>query len=547
MRSPLLATCSLFAACMGVTEGAPPVATNERSAIGTNLARVADFSDEWSFVDCMKQSRSWISGSKQEFDDKRPIAVDASGWITRLEPGQIARTLFFWRDGGLDYPSGTYVVLYEGEGKIEWENAQVVEDAPGRMTIDVRAAPRGFAMNIVATNPENPLRKIRVLMPGGSCENDGMLACVKDSDCKSSKCVPFERNHQKQIFHPLFLSRIQPYSVLRFMDWMATNYPVGQLPTRQAIQVDWSNRPKPTDARWTEKGVPIEVIVELSNRMKANPWLSVNHLSSDEYVRELATYVRDHLDPSLKAYVEHSNEVWNDVFLQSQYAKQRGMELGLSTNETEAKIRYHAKRSLEIFRIFQSVFRSERRFVRVMGSFAVNPWISGTALSFRDAMKETDALAIAPYFGNYLGYDDMKAHVISTPVEKLLEELEANAVPEAAKGIKASAEVAKKAGVQLIAYEGGQHLAAVGAAMHDPAFVEKLAEVNRHPKMKQVYLAALASWKDNGGKLFVHYNSCQSASKYGVFGALERLTQKRSEAPKYDALLEFIEKNPRWW
>ena len=52
--------------------------------------------------------------------------------------------------------------------------------------------------------------------------------------------------------------------------------------------------------------------------------------------------VRDTLDPSLKVYIEDSDEVWNGHYTAAVYARQQGLALGLSDNPFEAQIRYHA-------------------------------------------------------------------------------------------------------------------------------------------------------------------------------------------------------------
>jgi hypothetical protein len=65
--------------------------------------------------------------------------------------------------------------------------------------------------------------------------------------------------------------------------------------------------------------------------------------------------------------------------------------------------------------------------------------------------------------------------------------------------------------------------------------------------MKELYLKYLDAWRTAGGQLFMHYLSCYRPSIYGRWGALEHLMQERTQAPKYDALMEFVEKHPRWW
>lgn len=516
---------------------------NERSPIGTNLSQLTDYSGEWAFVDAFKQSRHWISGTRERWQDDRELIKDEHGWIKSLQSGQIARTLFFWNEWGLEYPSGSYIVLYDGQGTMEWVNAKVSDQQPGRLVLEVNASPHGFALNITSTNPANYLRNIRILMPGGSCEADSATHCLIDNECGEKKCIPFERNYQTQIFHPIFLSRLKSYSILRYMEWMNTT----SVTPVHFPQVDWKDRPKVTDARWTEKGVPVEIMVELANRVGADPWFTMFHLAKDEYITEFAKVVKEKLAPERKAWVEHSNEVWNQSFDQARYVLRRGKELGLGANDFEAALRYHSTRSVETFALWSKVFGGDQRLVRVMGSMAVNPWVSEQLLAYKNAAKQTDVLAIAPYFGGYLGHPEASSQVKKLSLDQLLDELDKRGLDESLKMMRDSAAVAKRAGVRLVAYEGGQHLSPVGPAAEDKDVAAKLQDLNRHPRMKGLYSKYLSQWKESGGTWFVHYNHCVKYTKWGSWGAIETLTAPRETSPKFDALLEFIEKNPRWW
>lgn len=82
----------------------------------------------------------------------------------------------------------------------------------------------------------------------------------------------------------------------------------------------WEDRPRMEDATWTSWGVPAEVMIDLSNQIGADPWFTMPHMADDAYVSNFATLVRDRLHPRLKAYVEYSNEVWNFIFPQAQWA-----------------------------------------------------------------------------------------------------------------------------------------------------------------------------------------------------------------------------------
>ena len=510
----------------------------ERSPIGTNLAEVQDYSGEWVFVDAFKQSRPWISGTEAAWEDGRELDVDDNGWVRSLKRGQIARTLLFWREG-LRYPSGKYAVLYDGEGTIAYfVNDRVVQSTRGRDVLDVDSRKGGIGLFVTSTNPRNPLRNIRVIMPGGVCNNDAFRSCAADSDCTASFCTAFEQGYRRQLFHPEFLRTLRNYSVLRFMDWTRTN---------DSEETSWKERPKPSDARYTLKGIPFELTLELAKRLGTNVWYTVPHRADDDYVGRLAQLLRERVPRERAVYIELSNEVWNSVFSQSEHARRRGTELGLSKDPFEAQLRYHSRRSREVFAIFSRTLAGGPALVRVLGSQASNAWVSSTLLEHENAAADTDALAIAPYFGGYLGEPEQEKRVQRLSLDQLMTELEERALPETIGWIRDQAAAIHQHRVSLIAYEGGQHLTGVGASVDNPRLNRLFDAANRDRRMHALYLELLERWRELGGALFVHYLSCGAYSKWGRWGALEAPDQPLSRAPKHAALLEFSERNPAWW
>jgi hypothetical protein len=506
--------------------------------VGTNLAAQRDWSQEWAFVDAFRVSRPWISGAglNGTFDDGRAVATDADGWVSSLAAGQVARTLLLWDLDG-HYPAGSYVVLYEGEGTLAYQGAaSKTSGTPGRDVLQVTPASGGIVLNITATNAANPLRNIRVLMPGGICEADPFTYAPGSTACGAGAYRSFETHYASIVFHPKFLERLRAYRVLRFMDWGDTN---------DSSQSAWAERPKPGDARWSMgKGVPVEVMADLANRLGADAWFTLPHLADDDYVREYARLVRQTLRSDRKAYVEYSNEVWNSQFGQASYAESRGLALGLSANAFEAQMRFYSKRTVEVFDLWSAEFADPARLVRVMASQAANAWVSGEVLDYQSARLKTDALAIAPYFGGALGTAPSTA---SLTLDQLFAALQAASLPEAIGWMNEQASVARARGVPLIAYEGGQHLAGI-AGLEDNAALNALFDAaNRDARMGALYTSYLNAWKAAGAQLFVHYVSCEAYSKWGRWGALEYLEQPRAAAPKFDALQDFIERNAAWW
>lgn len=498
---------------------------NATSPIGTNLTGIVDWSAEWTFTDPFKQSRDWVSSSGTTWDDGRKLDLDEHGWVKSLLPGQLARTVMYWADGEKHYPAGKYVVLYDGEGKLTSFPQRIVSSEPGKLTLAVVPANGGISLTLEATNPENYIRNIRILAPDGACKDTADAACEPAG----------EADQKKSRFLPAFLDSIKSYRALRFMDWIGTN---------NSTVATFDQRPKVTDAHYTVKGVPMEIMVELSNTLKADPWFTIPHLADDDYVTKFAEYVRDHLEPNRLVYIEYSNEVWNSIFDQAHYALQQGRKLGLSGNDFEAQLRYYSHRSVEIFRIWEKVLGGTSRLVRVMASQAANSWVSEVVLGFDDAYRVTDAVAIAPYFGGYAGDPSEEARIEKMTPEALIAELRERGLSEVRDWLSKQKQVADHFKVDLIAYEGGQHLVGVGNVVNNERMTDLFASVNRHPAMKDLYLAYLDDWKKAGGGLFMQFVNTSGYSKWGSWGAYEYMGQPLTEAPKADALQTFINANP---
>ena len=102
------------------------------------------------------------------------------------------------------------------------------------------------------------------------------------------------------------------------------------------------------------------------------------------------------------------------------------------------------------------------------------------------------------------------------------------------------AEVAADHGLELVAYESGQHLVGVGAHSADEGLQDLFFAANRHARMKDLYLQAMHSWSASGGTLNCLFSSCDRPSHSGSWGLLEHQEQALSEAPKMLAVREAL-------
>jgi hypothetical protein len=542
----LLSTATILLTLLGLVHTSTVSAgPNTRSAMGINTNEIMDTTASIPFVDVFKTSlpfeegRPWITKGK--------VVYDKFGWPKNLNGGQ-AGTRFLHTVPGKAVPAGNYTVLYDGEGKMTYsDDAKLIHREKGKDIISIVPSRSGVKdelrvkLIIKHSNPNNYLRNIRVLMPGGVCSNNPFKRVSNDRQCRGSRYLSFEKYHASLIFNPAYLNYMKDFKVVRFMNMSGI--------TRNPIS-DWDKRPKITDPTWGGKegmrGAPLEIMVALANKLNADPWFSIPHKANNNYVRQQARYVKNNLKPGLKAYVEYTNEAWNSIFTQSHYVKDMGERMQLDIDRDKGGYKYFSLRSVQIFDMWEKEFGNTNRFVRVMGSWVGWTRLSEMLLSYRNAYKKTDAVAIAPYFEPSLK-NSKKARSVSQIFKMIYDPKERRSIPEVLKQIKKNADLAAKFGVELIAYEGGQHLVDWKSRSVNSHPTKLFIAANKDWRMSKAYTDFLKGWKRNGGKLFVNFSAPRTYQWYGSWGTKEYITQPTAKAPKHRAIMQFSRANPCWW
>jgi hypothetical protein len=478
--------------------------------VGINLAAVGYWSSQFPFADLMKTATPWApredsGGAGAPFPSTTPDGYPAS-----LRAGQRAITTLASDISG--YPSGRYVVLWDGEGSLGFPRdiATIVESSRGRLVLEVKAARVPLWLSLDATRAGDPVRNVRVLWPGT------------------------ESTYRTQPFNPLFLSRIAPFSSLRFMDWGETNHsPV----------VNWADRALVSDPTYqTAKGVPLELMIDLANRMRADPWFCIPHRATDDYVRSFAALVKSRLDPTLKPHIEYSNEMWNTGFGQTTWGLAESDRLGLkSPHGTPSQ--FYAQRSVQVFKLVQGVYGADKgRLVRVIAGQTVWSQFLESALAFKDTAANADVMAIAPYFIAEAAAD--KANVeasLRLSSDQVVDQMFANVRGPVASWIGTNAALARRHGLTMKAYESGSG----NVATHFPAdkvqpMTELFSRADRHPRMRELYAEYYRLWVAKGGDTMNQYLDISAWKPWGTWGALESVTQDPATSPKYQGLLDAI-------
>jgi len=493
---------------------APALAVTPRNTgalVGQNLERLGPIGRSWVFVDVFKGANDW---SAQNLNGTpwvgTPLDVDSLGWPRSLQPNQAAVTRILQAVGG-HFPAGQYVALYDGTGTLDFGgDAALVSASPGRVVLQITPSTTGFTrVRITNTSVADPIRNLRVIMPG------------------------FEGTYAAQVFHPAYLSRLAPFKVIRFLNWTLTN---------NSTITSWAQRTRPQSAtQGGVAGVAPEYIVDLCNRLGADAWVNIPHLADDDYVIQLAQLLRDSLAPDLRIFVEHSNELWG-TFQQSDYARAKGLALGLSSDPNTAALRWNAERSVHLFALFDSVFAGDRRVVRVLAGLHPNPTLGVAMLDWQNAYQHADAYATAPYFGGQLGSAANGGSTAAMTVAQVLAALDQQSlVTQAFAATQASNAAAR--GLAYVAYEGGQALYGQSGWQNDSSFTNRIVAANRDAGMRPLYAAHFSRWRAAGGGLFMNFNFLGSYTGGGCWGGYESMSQDSLTAYKMLGLMDYMIQN----
>ncbi|MBL8562651.1 MAG: M10 family metallopeptidase C-terminal domain-containing protein [Gemmobacter sp.] len=520
-------------------------------SLGTNLHGLVDWTTAFPFVNLFRQSRPWYTQSEGAFDTGQAelLDLDAAGWVRGFTqdgstaPFERVSTILF--TGG-HVPAGTYVLDWQGAGEIELGFIgadQILSQEEGRITFRLEAG-QMLQISILSTDPAG----------SGDYLRDIRLYNEQDSELIEAGAI----------FTPEFIEKIDDFRALRFMDWMATN---------NSTIVDWEDR-RPLDAaRDTvmgedDRGASVEVMVALANATRADPWFTLPHMASDDYIRQFVTYVRDHLDPGLVARFELSNEVWNWGFDQAHFAQAEAARLWGAEAEG-GWMQWYGMRAAQMAGIVAEVF-GEETGTRALNVFATQAGWQGLEQYALDAPDYVAAggtpprdapfhiYAIAPYFGGSLASEAMEAQVadwiaageagFTAAIAWLRTGDGFDTLANLGAIIAYHAQMAEDLGWQLEAYEGGQHIVDLDGLFggaQDPAQTAFFTELVRHPGFEALYAEYFALWRENGGGLLAHFSDFGEGGRYGSWGIWDSAYAEDSARAR--AVEAFRDGTEAWW
>lgn len=474
--------------------------------LGTNLAAVTYYDGVVPFANLVDHAGDWIpqrNGGAWASGD--PLTLRRDGWPSSLATDQYATAVL----AEVRYPAGDYAVSWTGSGSFDI-NGTRFSGRNGRGTVTLDGTSLAL-LNLRVTDPADPVRAVRVTVPGES---------------------------PTATFRSAYLATLRPYRALRFMDWQRTNAAAWE-PRRTFT---CANRTLPHSySQGTSSGASVERMVELANTLDADPWFTIPHEADNSWVTCVAQVVATTLEPGLTPRFEFSNETWNPTFraFHDLTAEARATGLGAGDSFLGLQLRHGQRHAAAMNAVASGFARSPgRTFVRVLAGQAANAWVLEQRAATPQVRAATDEIAIAPYLGvpGVNPFDPAVARTLAQlTVPQLFGRLTVAQSEEVDRWTSAHTTLAASLGKRLVAYEAGQHLA--GDSGND-GLTSLFTEANRTPAMGAAYRTYLQRWRAaTGNALLMHFTDVGPATKWGSWGALEYPEQVTS--PKYAELVRF--------
>ncbi len=506
--------------CIGLLHCSFLFAQEPVRPIGINLNNVSPWDPQIMFVDVMNQSHPWfvqdIEGEQFSIDSVT-VPVGQNGYPAFVPFTQGSDSFrvhtFMLSSHQHPYPEGEDTLTFDGTGEIalDYDVEPVSFTQPDTPhTFTPTPTNLGIDLAIIRSDSSDPIRNIRVVLPG------------------------FYETSELQPFHPKALELLLNFSMIRFML------------TQETLETeirDWSERTTPdsnTQFDVPGGGIAVEYIAALCNTLNADAWVNIPALANDEYIHEFARVIRDSLNHELRIYVEYGNENWNSNYISSNYVRNMGIAQGLDTDTTLAGYKYTAKRSIEIFEIFNEEFTDDTRIIKVFAGHSGLPFVAEVMLAasldptLNPNQIGVDALAIAPYFGWELSWRlHQNGGVNNLTGESLIDSLEQIMAAEITEIVTAHKVLAEQYGLDLIAYEGGQGIEAFENSPQN--YIDAMHSINRNPRMQTLYCDFYDIWYQNGGDIFTSFVFITPYDHNLAYGLLEHLEQDPTTSPKWMA------------
>ena len=309
------------------------------------------------------------------------------------------------------------------------------------------------------------------------------------------------------------------WSVLRHLNTIKGNKNGG---TTYPQTISWADRKLPSDASQDYMevmpkayGWSYDYIIELANLTNTDLWITVPIAADDNYMTELAKFIKNNLNPSINVYLELSNEVWNSQFPQYDYIGSWADALGIQSYELLGK------RTAEMALIFEDVFGEGSLNTKIRAVYAYNKnmlkWHVKPALNYvKNNIREPNTL----FYGiSRTTYISANATTVQGVIDGLYADSDDQVGDDPVNDSNRNhwidaAENWGFVGGALI-YEGGPHTPCCGKT--ENLDVGILA--HRTPEMGDLLKYNMDdNWFQLGGGVAIAYSLIRSYSRHGAWG-----------------------------
>ncbi|NDY93929.1 hypothetical protein [Ideonella livida] len=559
----------------------------------------------WMFANVLRASEAWVLSAvplnaAQADATAAALALRPDGWPAGLPAGlQMWLSTAGYPTGqdtqGTTYLHGVWVLTWEGTGTLELQTSEnngqgetlLLNDPAARRIVKLITTPRKWPVVFVrSSSAADPVRNVKLWAPASDRAGLSLTAASPLGAGQVVGSLEPAPGAAEPLFHPAFLNHLKEAGSgipLRMMSFLRINQNASAWGSRP---LTWADRGDAayafgslsvTDASWgrhevpayrQQLGMPYEWLIELCNATGNDLWIQVPHNASDDLIRNLARLIAGQnghpgLNAGLRVWFEYSNEIWNGIspyLVQHDHAAAvAAAHFGVAASAlSTAQFGWGSGRVQgQALATFQDEWKrlggSDARLVNVVAGFAEGAAYNAAVLA---SVKEVGAdlpevLAISNYFG----------YGASAEILRLQADWTGQAAPWPAALVRqaqaavrrnlhstyaswqASARVAADAGVPLVAYEGGQHLLAVGLGDGaNPAFqpfMAFLTDLQRSPVMRSLYTEHFALWNAAGGRTASLFTDLGPVSYWGYWGAKEWLSDNRSGSAKWGAFLDW--------
>lgn len=490
------------------------------------------------------------------------------------------------------YITGIYVLTWQGTGEVQFltssnngEGYETLLNTPNRIVFKMSNHLKSPVVRVLSMANGDHVRNMRLWAP----VSDGSgLELTSDSNLEPgniSASLEPAAGQPEPFWHPAYLKHQSENKagVVRFMDWLKIN---GSNNTEDTSWNDKANsnyifskfavidgdyHRHPIAAYKQKIGLPFEWMINLSNTINKDMWIQVPHTSSDDFAQGLARLIaadveNGGLKKDLRVWIEFSNEIWNPVAAylpQVNKAKQVAAEhFNIDVNEIDSFSNEHAWGAGYLqgnfLKAFENEWRtlgqSDARLINVVSGFTGNSTYNQNVLN---SVKEiganlSEVLAITNYFGHSVQGELFNLHnfgddpgVWPAELYEKSKKIVRRDIYSTYNSWEANSELAAQEGIPLVAYEGGQHMLALGYGSWDnPShadFMKYLENFQHSEEMNDLYREHFALWSASGASTVSQFVDISTYSFFGYWGAKENVTDTKEASGKWNAFINWAE------